>query len=72
MDACRNQKLKNGNRLITEATAGRVFEISPQGETVWEWIGEPVDEGFVAHVLEGTRYDIDAQQVATWQCSGAP
>ena len=31
----KHQKLANGNRLITEALAGRVFEISPEGETVW-------------------------------------
>ncbi|MCH8868291.1 MAG: aryl-sulfate sulfotransferase [Chloroflexi bacterium] len=73
--AGKHQKLANGNRLITEAGAGRVFEISPEGETVWEWISESVviaNEGLVPEVLEGTRYDIDAQQVATWQCSGPP
>ena len=52
-----------------------MFEISPEGETVWEWISESVviaNEGLVPEVLEGTRYDIDAQQVSTWQCSGPP
>ncbi|MCJ7801948.1 MAG: arylsulfotransferase family protein [Candidatus Marinimicrobia bacterium] len=34
----KHQKLNNGNRLITETCAGRVFEISPEGETIWEWI----------------------------------
>lgn len=68
----KHQKLENGNRLITEATAGRVFEISPAGETVWEWISEPLKDDFVLEVTEGTRYDIDAQQVAAWKCSGPP
>ena len=73
--AGKHQKLENGNRLITEALAGRVFEVSPEGETVWEWINESADidnEVKVPEVFEGTRYDIDAQQVSTWQCSGPP
>ena len=70
--AGKHQKLANGNRLITEAVAGRVFELSPEGETVWEWISEPFEEDSVPHVMQGTRYDIDAQQVAAWQCSGPP
>ena len=70
--AGKHQRLANGNRLITEAWAGRVFEISPEGETVWEWISEPFDEDLVPEVFEGTRYDIDAAQVATWKCSGPP
>ena len=35
--------LANGNRLITESQAGRVFEVSPDGEVVWEYI-KPYDE----------------------------
>ena len=49
-----------------------MFELSPEGETVWEWISEPFEEDSVPHVMQGTRYDIDAQQVAAWQCSGPP
>lgn len=69
--AGKHQKLKNGNRLITEAQAGRVFEISPEGNTVWEWVREPFNEDLVAEVLEGTRYEINAHQVAQWSCAGA-
>jgi hypothetical protein len=32
------QRLPNGNVLICEGTSGRVFEITPRGETVWEWV----------------------------------
>ncbi len=32
------QRLPNGNTQITEATEGRVFEVTPQLEIVWEWI----------------------------------
>jgi hypothetical protein len=29
--------LPNGNTLITESDRGRVFEITPSGEIVWEF-----------------------------------
>lgn len=31
------QRLPNGNTLITESDKGRVFEIAPGGDTVWEF-----------------------------------
>jgi hypothetical protein len=31
------QRLNNGNTLICESDRGRVFEVTPQGETVWTW-----------------------------------
>ena len=33
------QRLPNGNTLICESMAGRVFEVTPECETVWEYIG---------------------------------
>jgi len=63
----KHQKLANGNRLITEARAGRIFEISPQGETVWEWIHQPYDNEYVPEVLEGTRYNIEINNIAKWK-----
>ncbi len=32
-----NQRLPNGNTLITESDTGRVFEVTPDGEVVWEY-----------------------------------
>jgi len=32
------QRLPNGNTLINEASFGRFFEVTPQGETVWEYV----------------------------------
>ena len=32
------QRLPNGNTLITEATFGRIFEVTMHGETVWEYV----------------------------------
>jgi hypothetical protein len=33
-----SQRLPNGNTLITEGAYGRLFEVTPEGETVWEYI----------------------------------
>jgi hypothetical protein len=32
------QRLPNGNTLITEASYGRLFEVTDKGETVWEYV----------------------------------
>lgn len=32
------QRLANGNTLICEGDRGRAFEVTPDGEIVWEWI----------------------------------
>jgi hypothetical protein len=32
------QRLPNGNTLITEGAYGRIFEVTPEGETVWEYV----------------------------------
>ena len=64
----KHQLLENGNRLITEAQAGRVFEVAPGGEIVWEWISMPYDTKLVAEMLEGTRYSYSPEEVAAWEC----
>lgn len=33
-----NQRLDNGNTLITESDYGRAFEVTPEGEIVWEYV----------------------------------
>jgi len=37
------QRLPNGNTLICESDAGRAFEVTPEGEVVWEYLA-PLDE----------------------------
>ena len=32
------QRLPNGGTLITDGTAGRIFEVTREGETVWEFV----------------------------------
>lgn len=34
------QRLPNGNTLITEGNFGRLFEVTPEGQLVWEYISE--------------------------------
>jgi hypothetical protein len=50
------QLLPNGNLVITEARAGRVFEAVPDGEVVWSWVIPRWNDQSVAEILEGTRY----------------
>ena len=64
----KHQRLQNGNLLITELRAGRVFEVDPAGRTVWQWVQEPYDDELVPEVLEGTRYDLSAANVGKWPC----
>jgi hypothetical protein len=52
----KHQLLPNGNLLITESTAGRVFEINGEDKIVWSWIAIQGDKGFVPEIQEGTRY----------------
>ncbi len=37
------QRLPNGNTLISEANAGRVFEVTPDGTVVWEYLNPDMD-----------------------------
>ncbi len=53
------QRLPNGNTLITESMMGRAFEVTPEGETVWEFYnphraGE--DQELVATLFEVVRF----------------
>src|SRR3546814_19873821 len=38
------QRLPNGNTLITESDGGRAIEVSPEGDVVWEYVN-PVRGG---------------------------
>lgn len=55
-----NQRLRNGNTLITETDNGRVFELTPDNRIVWEFINpaRAGEEGnLIASVFELIRYD---------------
>lgn len=56
------QRLPNGNTLITESCDGRVFEVAPDGEIVWEYLnprkaGEKEDLAGI--IYEMLRLDSD-------------
>lgn len=63
------QRLDNGNLLLTEAMAGRIVEVAPDGRTVWEWVKAPYSDSNVPVVTEGTRYDLSPTEVHSWSCS---
>jgi hypothetical protein len=47
------QRLANGNTLITESDGGRILEVTPEGEIVWEFLN-PVrggDEGTMIPII---------------------
>lgn len=53
------QRLPNGNTLITESDGGRLLEVNPEGETVWEFINPApggTDPTKIAVVSFATRY----------------
>jgi hypothetical protein len=53
------QRLPNGNTLINEGNSGRLFEVTPAGEVVWEYVN-PYFAGpsgaEVNHVFRAYRY----------------
>ncbi len=50
----KHQWLENGNLLVSESRYGRVLELTPGGEVVWEYINV-VDQGWLAIVEEAER-----------------
>ena len=51
----KHQMLKNGNLLVTETDMGRVFEVTPAGDVVWEYVNG-WDETRVGWVMGATRH----------------
>ncbi|MDD1701344.1 MAG: hypothetical protein LUQ04_11225, partial [Methanoregula sp.] len=51
------QRLKNGNTLITESGTSRIFEVTPQGKIVWEYIHPGA--GFFGGVYRAYRVPYD-------------
>jgi hypothetical protein len=67
----KHQHLANGNILITSTHEGRAFEVTQDGEIVWQYINR-YDEDRVAVISKAIRYDRDYFTVADWSdCDGA-
>lgn len=63
------QGLQNGNMLLTEAQAGRVAEVDPQGRTVWEWVQPSYNGSLVPVVTKAVRLDLTHEAVSSWSCT---
>ncbi|MEM1250243.1 MAG: arylsulfotransferase family protein [Acidobacteriota bacterium] len=50
-----SQRLPNGNTLICESEKGRAFEVTPEGEIVWEFFNPDVRNGKRRAVYRVTR-----------------
>ncbi|MCH7871938.1 MAG: aryl-sulfate sulfotransferase [Planctomycetes bacterium] len=54
------QRLPNGNTLITNSNSGQAFEVTPEGERVWEFLSPHLnDEGYRATIVRMNRYEPD-------------
>lgn len=53
------QRLENGNVLITDGPHGRIFEVDPDGEVVWDFVNPFFDEIPDEPSLSGSGYVID-------------
>lgn len=52
------QRLPNGTTLITECVTGRIFQVDPHGELVWEYRSPYTGRGYYA-----TRREVTSNQV---------
>ena len=55
------QRLWNGNTFITESAFGRLFEVTPEGETVWEFLipeFAPYPEPSIQHYVAGEHNSV--------------
>ncbi len=54
------RRLPNGNTLITEGHFGRMFQVTPEGDVVWEYINPhfaPNEQGYLVNaVFRATHY----------------
>lgn len=61
------ERQPNGNTLICEAASGRLFEVTPSGENVWEYVNpfytEPSDESPFPHNKIYKAYRVDSDWV---------
>jgi hypothetical protein len=53
-----NQRLANGNTLITQSDSGRAFEVTPDGDIVWDFLCPHVRDQRRATLVRCYRYDI--------------
>ena len=65
------QRLPNGNTLVCEGDFGRFFEVTSEGELVWEYVNPYFGEGpngFNNRVFRAYRYS--AEEIARAKATG--
>jgi len=62
-----HQRLPNGNRLIAETMAGRVFEVSPDGEIVWDY-RLPYDDEVASLITYAMRVPLNYFEKDSLKC----
>ncbi|AEG02033.1 arylsulfotransferase family protein [Methylomonas methanica] len=63
------QQLENKNLLISDFESGRAFEVTPAGETVWEFINR-YDKTHIARITQATRYPSQFAGLSEKTCAG--
>ena len=64
------ERLSNGNTLIVESVNGRIFEVTADGELVWDYINPDFDAPFPSSkepgnaVFRAFRYAADSPELA--------
>ena len=64
------ERLSNGNTLIVESVNGRIFEVTPDCELVWDYINPDFDAIFPSSkepgnaVFRAFRYALDSPELA--------
>ena len=66
----KHQTLANGNILITDPPAGRVFEVTPAGEIVWQYVNG-LDKDHVALMTGAIRLPENYFDFSHMQCKSA-
>lgn len=55
-----NQRLPNGNTLVTSSDQGELFEVTSKGDVVWRYLSPHLnEEGRRATIVRGERYESD-------------
>ena len=62
-----HQMLPGGGVLVVEAEAGRVVQLNPQGQIIWEYINR-YDEEYAAEIVNAYVYPAGYFQVDDWSC----
>jgi hypothetical protein len=54
-----SQRLPNGNTLICESAKGHVFEVTSDGEIVWDWLNPEIENGRRVRVYRMIRLPVE-------------